>query len=143
MLETLSSVCLTVFQALLKKLDAVELDVENFSKKMEELAALCQSLVSHGHFDSANIRDKQSDVEDKYRELLELAAARRRKLVETQKLFEFHREVEDVEAWILEKNAIAGSEDYGTDVEHVQVGTCCLSIIWSSLMWPYLCGKGR
>ena len=110
-------------------MDAVELDVENFNKKMEELASLCQSLVSRGHFDSANIRDKQAGVEDKYRELLELAAARRRKLVETKKLFEFHREVEDVEAWIMEKNAIAGSEDYGTDIEHVQVGTRRRSII--------------
>jgi len=98
--------------------------VENFSKKVEELAELCHGLVSRGHFDSANIREKQTAVEGKYRELLELAAARRRKLVETKKLFEFHREVEDVEAWIEEKNAVAGSEDYGTDIEHVQVGTC-------------------
>ena len=102
-------------------MDAVELDVENFNKKIKELGALCQGLVSRGHFDSANIRDKQTDVETKYRELVELAAARRRKLVETKKLFEFHREVEDVEVWIMEKNVIAGSEDYGTDIEHVQV----------------------
>lgn len=106
---------------LLKKLDAVELDVENFDKKIQELAALCQGLVSRGHFDLDNIRDKQTDIESKYHQLLELAAARRRKLVETKKLFEFHREVEDVQAWITEKNAIAGSEDYGTDIEHVQV----------------------
>ena len=108
---------------LLKKLDAVELDVENFSKKIKDLAALCDGLVSRGHFDSVNIRDKQTAIETKYADLLELAAARRRKLVETKKLFEFHREVEDVEAWIMEKNAIAGSEDYGTDIEHVQVDT--------------------
>ena len=95
--------------------------MENFNKKIKELATLCQSLVSRGHFDSVNVRDKQTDVENKYRELMELAAARRRKLVETKKLFEFHREVEDVQAWIVEKNAIAGSEDYGTDIEHVQV----------------------
>jgi len=109
------------YQAQLKKLDAVELDVENFSKKIKELAMLCQGLVSRGHFDSVNIRDKQTDVEGKYRELLELAAVRRRKLVETKKLFEFHREVEDIQAWIAEKNVVAGSEDYGTDIEHVQV----------------------
>ena len=95
--------------------------MENFNKKIKELGVLSQGLVSRGHFDSANIRDKHTDVETKYRELVELAAARRRKLVETKKLFEFHREVEDVEVWIMEKNVIAGSEDYGTDIEHVQV----------------------
>jgi len=97
--------------------------VENFNKKIKDLAALCHGLVSRGHFDSVNIRDKQTAIETKYRDLLELSAARRRKLVETKKLFEFHREVEDVEAWITEKNAVAGSEDYGTDIEHVQVTT--------------------
>jgi len=61
--------------------------------------------------------------------LVELASARRRKLVETKKLFEFHREVEDVETWIVEKTAVAGSEDYGTDIEHVQVQICCHFII--------------
>ena len=103
--------------------------MENFSKKIKELAALCQSLVSQGHFDSINIRDKQTGVEMKYRQLLELAAARRRKLVETKKLFEFHREVEDIEAWITEKNAVAGSEDYGTDIEHVQVDDHAILLI--------------
>jgi len=43
----------------------VELDVENFSKKMEFLASLCHGLVSRGHFDSANIRDKQTSIEDR------------------------------------------------------------------------------
>jgi len=105
----------------LKKLDAVELDVENFKKKIEVLSSLCHGLVSRGHFDSDNIRETQAGLESKYRDLLELAAARRRKLVETKKLFEFHREVEDIEAWIIDKNAVAGSEDYGTDIEHVQV----------------------
>ena len=69
----------------------------------------------------------------RYRELVELASARRRKLVETKKLFEFHREVEDVETWIVEKTAVAGSEDYGTDIEHVQVQICYHFIIRSKV----------
>jgi len=121
---------------LLKKLDAVELDVENFNKKIKELSKLCQGLVSRGHFDSDNIRSEQTDVENKYRELVELAAARRRKLVETKKLFEFHREVDDVQAWIAEKNTIAGSEDYGTDIEHVQVS---LALVLSVILAIKLC----
>ena len=51
----------------------------------------------------------------------DLAAARRARLVEQKKLFEFMRECEETVAWMREKEAIAGSEDYGTDVEHVEV----------------------
>jgi len=60
-------------------------------------------------------------VERKYEDLQEMAASRRHKLVESKKLYEFRREADDLTAWITEKEAIAGSEDYGTDVEHVQV----------------------
>ena len=103
---------------------------------MRDLASLCQGLVSRGHFDAANIHSRQAAVDSEYRELVELAAARRRKLVETKKLFEFHREVEDVETWIAEKNSVAGSEDYGTDIEHVQVRPRNCAFSPRHLRWP-------
>ena len=108
-------------QALLKKLDALDLDIDNFNNNIGELAALSQGLQQRGHFDSKNIGDQQANIETKYRELQDLSAARRAKLMDNKKLFEFLREVDDVAVWIKEKEVIAASEDYGTDVEHVQV----------------------
>jgi len=46
---------------------------------------------------------------------------RRQYLQENMRLFEFFREADEVVKWIKEKETIAGSEDYGTDLEHVQV----------------------
>lgn len=46
-------------QGLLKKLDALELDIDNFNNNIGELAALSQGLVQRGHFDSANIQQQQ------------------------------------------------------------------------------------
>jgi len=106
----------------LKKLDALELDIENFHNNIGELAALSQGLVSRHHFDSDNIQHQQVSTEARYGELQDLAGVRRKKLIETKKLFEFFREADDVIAWIREKEAIAESDDYGTDIEHVQVG---------------------
>lgn len=117
-------------KALLKKLDALELDIDNFRNIIGELAALSRGLVSRDHFDSTNIAQQQAAVESKYRELNELSASRRHKLLEAKKLYEFHREAHDVTKWIREKEVVAGSEDYGTDIEHVEVfrRDCYLSL---------------
>ncbi len=64
----------------------------------------------------------QTAIEAKYRDLQDCAASRRHQLSDNKKLFEFFREVDEVSVWIKEQAAVAGSEDYGTDLEHVQVG---------------------
>ena len=46
-------------QALLKKTDALDLDIDNFHNNVGELAALCQGLVQRKHFDSHTIQLKQ------------------------------------------------------------------------------------
>ncbi len=46
-------------QALIKKLDALELDIDNFQNNMGELAALSQDLVHREHFDSVRIQERQ------------------------------------------------------------------------------------
>ena len=46
-------------QVLLKKLDALDLDIDNFQNNIGELAALSQGLLQRNHFDSANIKQQQ------------------------------------------------------------------------------------
>ncbi len=61
-------------------------------------------------------------------ELLSLSKSRERRLMESRKLFRFLREAEEVAEWINDQTVVAASEDYGRDVEHVelliQVGRC-------------------
>ena len=108
-------------QVLQKKLDAMERDIDNFQNNIGELAALSRSLVDRGHFDSENIKTQQASVETRYSELQDLTNQRRAKLTDSRKMFEFYRECEEVSVWISEKGVIAASEDYGTDLEHVQI----------------------
>ena len=68
-----------------------------------------------------HLNNIQTNIEGQYRELQDLAATRKHQLQENKRLFEFFREADEVAKWIKEKEAIAGSEDYGTDLEHVQV----------------------
>lgn len=108
-------------QVLQKKLDALERDIDNFQNNIGELAALSRNLIDRGHFDSDNIKTQQASIESKYSELQDLTNQRRAKLTDSRKLFEFYRESDEVAAWITDKGVIAASEDYGQDLEHVQI----------------------
>ena len=50
-------------KVLLKKLEALVLDIENFSSKIEKLDALNQGLVARDHFDKENIKKHQTLTE--------------------------------------------------------------------------------
>ena len=67
----------------------------------------------------------QAEMERQYRRLQDLTNQRRNKLNDSKKLFEFYREADETENWISDKSVIAGSEDYGTDLEHVEVSVMC------------------
>ena len=107
-------------QALIKKLDALELDIDAFRATIDHISNTSHKLVSEEHYERDVIATKQTSVVAKYDELLAAAAQRRRALLEKQELYRFFRETDEVAKWIKEQEAVAGSEDYGTDLEHVQ-----------------------
>lgn len=43
----------------MKKLDALERDIDNFSNSIGELSALSRTITEKEHYDSANIKKKQ------------------------------------------------------------------------------------
>ncbi|XP_078000869.1 spectrin beta chain, non-erythrocytic 5-like isoform X3 [Glandiceps talaboti] len=108
-------------QALLKKLEALDLDLESFRDTVVHLTQLGSGLIERGHFESKDIEQKQNEVEASYAELIALSTTRRAMLMEHRKLYVFYREVDEVEGWMKEKETIASSEDYGKDLEHVEI----------------------
>ncbi|XP_029641431.1 spectrin beta chain, non-erythrocytic 1 isoform X3 [Octopus sinensis] len=108
-------------QILMKKLDALERDIENFSNNIGELAAVRHSLVDRGHYDAENIQRYQEKIETMYSNLQDLLTQRRIKLTEGKQFFEFLKDVEEASNRIREKAAIATSEDCGQDLEHVEL----------------------
>ena len=52
-----------------------------------------------------------------------LTAARKSKLQESIKLHQYIRDVDEVLSWLAEKQAVAASDDYGKDFEHLLVYT--------------------
>ena len=62
----------------------------------------------------------QSEMETRFQGLSEKASHRRQRLLDSNQLFNFFREADEVEAWIAERESIATSDDYGHDLEHVE-----------------------
>lgn len=63
----------------------------------------------------------KAQIEKELNELQILAKERERQLLESKKVFRFLRESEEVAEWIGDQTAVAASEDYGRDVEHVEL----------------------
>ncbi|XP_012141419.2 spectrin beta chain, non-erythrocytic 5 kst isoform X2 [Megachile rotundata] len=108
-------------QSLLKKLEEIERDLIGFEKNIENLRKLSQGLIERHHFDSKNITQKQSDIEQKFKELQKLKDHRFQRLRESEKFFKFIRQADEVIEWIGDQTTVAASEDYGRDVEHVEL----------------------
>ncbi|BFZ07506.1 hypothetical protein BsWGS_10543 [Bradybaena similaris] len=106
---------------LTKKLDALERDIDNFANSIGELSALSRTITDRQHYDSENIKKTQAEIERQYSRLQDLTTQRRNKLMDSRKLYEFYHQADVVESWIAERMVIAASEDYGQDLEHVEV----------------------
>ncbi|XP_015429630.1 PREDICTED: spectrin beta chain, non-erythrocytic 5 isoform X1 [Dufourea novaeangliae] len=108
-------------QSLLKKLEEIERDLLGFENTVSNLRKLSQGLIERHHFDSKNITQKQTDIEQKFKELQKLKDYRLQRLRESEKLFKFIRQADEVIEWIGDQTTVAASEDYGRDVEHVEL----------------------
>lgn len=107
-------------QSLQKKLDALERELTAFNGSVNKVEKLAKGLIERNHFDSKNINQKNESVQAHYNELKMLSKQRELNLIESKKLFEFLREVEEVHEWIADQITVTASEEYGEDVEHIE-----------------------
>ncbi|XP_043236847.1 spectrin beta chain, non-erythrocytic 2-like isoform X8 [Amphibalanus amphitrite] len=107
--------------SLTKKLDLVERDINNYNQVIAKLSQLCQRLSDRAHFDTEQMRARQARLEEQYAELVGLLETRRLRLQQSGQLFRFLAEADEAAAWVSDQEQIAASEDYGRDVEHVEL----------------------
>lgn len=103
-----------------KKLDAVLRELIAFTPSVEKISKLATTLLERGHFDNDNIHTKNQSISHQFDILKKLAKQREEKLAANKKYFEFLREVDEVHEWISDQMAVVGSEEYGSDVEHIE-----------------------
>merc|ERR1712001_5419 len=106
-------------QNLMKKHEALEAMVEDYSENVRQLGEVARQLQAESHPQSETIGVRLSQVEKLYAGLKELSNERRAKLDDALKLFMLNREVDDLEQWIAEREVVAGSHELGQDYDHV------------------------
>uniref|UniRef100_A0A5F8G4J8 Spectrin alpha chain, erythrocytic 1 n=1 Tax=Monodelphis domestica TaxID=13616 RepID=A0A5F8G4J8_MONDO len=105
---------------LLKKHQLLETEMsarEDFLKDLNELAT---HLIDSGAFNADEIKEKRDNINNRFRNVQDLAAAHHKKLKEAHALFQFFQDLDDEESWIKAKLLRVSSKDYGRDLPGVQ-----------------------
>ncbi|XP_050810874.1 spectrin beta chain, non-erythrocytic 5 isoform X2 [Gopherus flavomarginatus] len=108
-------------QVLLRKLEATKLDVEGFKPRIDKLQETGTNLINSDNPESPAMLLKLQAVLENYKSLLQRAETQRRHLQEQYQLYQFEREIQLVDAWLSSRQAVAESDDYGQDLEDVEV----------------------
>ncbi|XP_024921597.1 spectrin beta chain, non-erythrocytic 4 isoform X2 [Cynoglossus semilaevis] len=106
---------------LLKAHLALEQTVETYAETVGMLSQQCQRLLELGHPESEQITKQQSHIDRLYVSLKDMVENRKTKLEQQYWLYQLNKEVEDLEKWITEREAVASSTDLGQDLEDVTV----------------------
>ncbi|XP_008936894.1 PREDICTED: spectrin beta chain, non-erythrocytic 5-like, partial [Merops nubicus] len=108
-------------QALLRKLEATKLDMDGFRPRMEKVQETAASLINKDSPESPAILSKLQGILADYQSLLQKAEVQRKHLQEQFQLYQFEREFQLVDAWFSSKQSVAESDDYGQDLDDVEV----------------------
>merc|ERR1719430_1213655 len=108
-------------QNLMKKHGTLESTVDDYAETIRQLGETARQLIADEHPKKETIAVRIGQVDKLYAGLKDLAAERRAKLDDALKLFMLNREVDDLEQWIAEREAVAGSHELGQDYDHVSL----------------------
>ncbi|NWT70613.1 SPTN5 protein, partial [Prunella himalayana] len=108
-------------QVLLRKLEATKLDMDSFRLRIEKVQETGASLINKGSPESPVILSKLQGILADYQSLLQKSDTQRKRLQEQFQLYQFEREFQLVDAWLSSKLSVAESDDYGQDLDDVEV----------------------
>ncbi|KAI5089590.1 spectrin beta chain, non-erythrocytic 4-like isoform X1, partial [Silurus meridionalis] len=106
---------------LLKEQLALEQKVETYAETVGFLSQQCRRMLELGHPDSEQITKQQAHIDRLYVSLKDLVEQKKTKLEQQYWLYQLKKEVEALEKWISEREAVASSTELGQDLEHVTV----------------------
>ena len=107
-------------QNLTKKHQLVEADILSHEDRIRDMNEQADSLITSGQFDAADIESKRSGLNERFKDIQELANQRQGRLREANTLHQFFRDIADEESLIKEKKLLVRSDDYGRDLIGVQ-----------------------
>lgn len=101
----------------------VEADIAVQAERVKAVSSAAQKFAADGEgykpCDPQIVSDRIAKLDLCYRQLCELAAARKEKLEESRRLWKFFWDMGEEEAWIREQCQILSSDDFGKDLTSV------------------------
>ncbi|XP_019288872.2 spectrin alpha chain, erythrocytic 1 isoform X2 [Panthera pardus] len=105
---------------LLKKHQLLETEMSAREDALKDLNESATRLLSGGTFNVDQIVEQRDNVNERFLNVRNLAAAHHETLKEAYALFQFFQDLDDEESWIEEKLLQVSSQDYGRDLQGVQ-----------------------
>ncbi|XP_040308430.1 spectrin alpha chain, erythrocytic 1 isoform X2 [Herpailurus yagouaroundi] len=105
---------------LLKKHQLLETEMSAREDALKDLNESATHLLSSGTFNVDQIVEQRDNVNERFLNVRNLAAAHHETLKEAYALFQFFQDLDDEESWIEEKLLRVSSQDYGRDLQGVQ-----------------------
>ncbi|TSO67499.1 Spectrin beta chain, non-erythrocytic 5 [Bagarius yarrelli] len=107
-------------EALLRKLDAVDLELVNHHRKVKSLQETGAEMEKCGHPNSYLVSKSLTTMKKQYETLLQLSSDYRISLEDQYNLYVFEREARDLKNWLISNKILAESDDFGQDLEEVE-----------------------
>ncbi|KAK3088368.1 hypothetical protein FSP39_018301 [Pinctada imbricata] len=107
-------------EVLQKKFDEFQKDLQNHEDKVTEVNKLADQLIEDQHPEEETIRKRQEEVNEAWNRLKQLSLLRQERLFGAHEIQRFNRDADETIAWIMEKDVILSSDDYGRDLASVQ-----------------------
>uniref|UniRef100_A0A0N5ANF9 Spectrin alpha chain n=1 Tax=Syphacia muris TaxID=451379 RepID=A0A0N5ANF9_9BILA len=111
----------TNLQAKIQKHDAFEAEVLAHSNAIAQLDKTGNDMIQHAHFESETIKKRLAELHSLWDQLLLRLKDKGIKLQQALKLLQFMLQCDEVLYWIHDKEAFVTAEDFGIDLEHVEV----------------------
>ncbi|XP_013112769.1 spectrin alpha chain isoform X1 [Stomoxys calcitrans] len=111
----------TNLQAKIQKHQAFEAEVSAHSNAIVSLDNTGQEMINQSHFASETIRRRLDELHRLWELLLSRLAEKGQKLQQALVLVQFLRQCEEVMFWIKDKEAFVTADEFGQDLEHVEV----------------------
>uniref|UniRef100_A0A0K2TMK4 Spectrin alpha chain n=1 Tax=Lepeophtheirus salmonis TaxID=72036 RepID=A0A0K2TMK4_LEPSM len=111
----------TNLQAKIQKHQAFEAEVAAHSNAIVTLDNAGMEMITQDHFQSMEIREKLDELHRLWDLLLSKLAEKGMRLQQALVLVQFLRQSDEVMFWITDKEAFVTADEYGHDLEHVEV----------------------
>lgn len=111
---------------LLQKHSLVEADINMLGDRIRDVVRASEDFINdetdaYKPCEPSKITDRNARLEKDYAELVKLALARRKKLEDSRRLWQFHWDIDQEEGWIKEKERILDSKEIGHDLSTVHM----------------------